>query len=290
MTDWICDFRIWRARRKRFADEWSFHCEMAARELQCFGLTYREARREASRRLGSQATYRREALRQIGGDARGLLSLLPIARVGRSPWLMPLILALFTTLALGLDPHRSQTLESMRGFLPFAGDVIVSRFLPLTPAGIVPAGIARLVVWLLLLFGLGRLVTLGATVRPWRAMVYGAGVLFGLGVVLSLCWTVGLAALLSRRWGADLAQGTVLVVFLFGHLALSYGILCWWWRDLVSRCPRCLRLLGMTLERGKAHGILLDFLEIEGVCLRGHGQARENRWRRDFECDTSLYS
>jgi hypothetical protein len=289
MADWISALRIWWARRKRFADEWSFHCEMAARELQYLGLTHREARCEASRRLGSRAAYRQKALREIGGDARGLLSLLPIARVRRSPWLAPWILALFTALALGLDPLRSEALESMRGFLPFAGDVVVSRFLPLTPAGIVPAGVAKLVVWLLLLFGLGRLVTIGATVGTWRAMFYGAAVLLGLGVVLTVCWTVGLGVLLSTRWGNDLAQGVTLIVFLFVHLALSYGVLCWWWRDLVSRCPRCLRLLGMTQDRGKAHGVLLEFLEIESVCLRGHGQARESRWRRDFECGTSLY-
>src|SRR5215475_13577426 len=102
MADWISALRIWRARRKRFADEWSFHCEMAARELQCFGLTCREARREASRQLGSRAAHRQRALREIGGDARGLLSLLPIARAGRSPWLAPGILGLFTALALGL--------------------------------------------------------------------------------------------------------------------------------------------------------------------------------------------
>jgi hypothetical protein len=130
---------------------------------------------------------------------------------------------------------------------------------------------------------------MGSTVRTWRAMLYGAGVLLGLGFVFGVCWTVGLGALLSTRWGNDLAQGAALIVFLFGYLSLSYAMLCWWWRDLALRCPRCLRLLGMTQDRGKAHGILVDFLEIESVCLRGHGQARKNRWRRDFECDTSLY-
>jgi hypothetical protein len=203
--------------------------------------------------------------------------------------LAPWILALSTSLALALDPLRSQALHSMRGFLPFAGDVVVNRLLPLTPTGLVPAGVARLMVWLLLLLGLIRLVSMGSTVRTWRTMLYGAGVLLGLGFVFGVCWTVGLEALLSTRWGNDLAQGAVLIVFLFGHLALSYGMLCWWRRDLASRCPRCLRLLGMTQDRGKAHGILVDFLEIESVCLRGHGQVRKNRWRRDFECDTSLY-
>jgi hypothetical protein len=289
MADWISGFRTWRARRKRFADEWNFHREMAARELQCFGLTYREARRHASRRLGSRVAHRREALRQIGGDSRGLLSLLPIVRVRRSPWLAPWILALFTSLALGLDPLRTQVLESMRGVLPFADDVIVLRLLPLTPPGIVPTGIARLTVWLLLLLGLARLVSLGATLRHWRSLAYGTGVLVGLGIVSGVCWTAGLGILLCARWGADFAQGAALIVFLFGHLTLSYAAFSWWWRDLESRCPRCLSLLGMARGRGRAQNILLDPLEIESVCLRGHGQARENRWGRDFECDPSTY-
>lgn len=291
MAEWIFGFRIWLARRKRFADEWSFHCEMAVRELQSFGMTYREARRDATRRLGSRAAYRRKALREIGGDARGLLSVLPIARVSRSPWLAPWIIALFTALALGLDPLRNQVLESMRAFLPLADAPIVLRFLPLEPSGIVPTGMARLVVWLFLFLGLTRLVVFALTVRRWLTAIYGAGVLFGLGILLAACWTAGLGILLFARWGADLAQGSALMGFVFCYLALSYTSFGWWSRDLRSRCPRCLTSLGMAQRRGKAQNILLDPLEIESVCLRGHGQARENRWRRDFECEpSSLYS
>lgn len=89
MSEWLSGSLIWWARRRRFAEEWKFHLEMAVSELQSFGLGYREARRHARRRLGARAKHRRAAMREIGADARGLLTLLPVARARRSAMLAP---------------------------------------------------------------------------------------------------------------------------------------------------------------------------------------------------------
>jgi hypothetical protein len=124
---------------------------------------------------------------------------------------------------------------------------------------------------------------------PPRAAAYGTGMQLGLGLVWCICWVTSVGILLHARWGCDLAQGAALIVLLFGYSMLGYGVLRWWWHDLKSRCPCCLRLLGMTQHRGKAQDVLLEPVEIESVCLYGHGQAKESRWRQEFECDTSAY-
>jgi len=289
VRDWISGFRSWRALRKRFAEEWDFHRDMAALDLQWLGLTPREARRNARSRLGDRAAHRQEALREIGGDARGLIAMLPIPETRRSPWLIPVMLGLFIGLALGLNPFRTQVIESMRRFLPFTDGAIVSRLVPLTPPGAAPTGIARLTLWTFLLLGCVRLAGFRSHRSHWRAAVYGTGMLFGLGLVWCICWVTSVGILLHARWGCDLVQGAALIVLLFGYSMLGYGVLRWWWHDLKSRCPCCLRLLGMTQHRGKAQDVLLEPLEIESVCLYGHGQAKESRWRREFECDTSTY-
>ena len=103
MSGWISGFRTWWAIRKRFAEEWDFHRDMTALDLQWLGLTPREARRHARYRLGDRAAHRQEALREIGGDARGLIAMLPIPETRRSPWLIPVMLGLFIGLALGLN-------------------------------------------------------------------------------------------------------------------------------------------------------------------------------------------
>jgi hypothetical protein len=56
-----------------------------------------------------------------------------------------------------------------------------------------------------------------------------------------------------------------------------------WWIDVENRCPYCLRLPGMPETRGNAHDVLLDPLEIESICFRGHGVVLERRCGQRFQ-------
>ena len=290
MADWISGFLTWRARRRRFSEEWRFHREMAIRDLEELGLTRWEARRKSAARLGARTAYRRQALREIGGDWRALTGLLPIARAMRSPWLALWSFALAAIAALAWNPLQEGVLRGLCGLLPFSGAAPPARLIPLTPPGLAPTSIARLVLWTFLLAGLAKLANTTAARREWRAALYGAGILLNLGLVWSISWIAGCQILLRARWGQDLLQGLALIGFFFGQVYLAFYASCWWRHDLESRCPHCLRRLGLERTRGKAHDLLVDPAEVEAVCLYGHGQATKSRWRRNFECDTATLS
>jgi len=93
----------------------------------------------------------------------------------------------------------------------------------------------------------------------------------------------GMQILASRSWGHDGIQGLALLTFLFGFVGMLYLALWQWWIDVENRCPYFLRLPGMSETRGNAHDVLVDPLEIESICIRGHGVVPESRWRRRFQ-------
>jgi hypothetical protein len=109
-------------------------------------------------------------------------------------------------------------------------------------------------------------------------MVLGEIVLGG-----AVSWVTGMQILASRSWGHDGLQGFALLGFLFVFVALVYLSLWRWWADVENRCPYCLRLPGMPETRGNAHDVLVDPLEIESICFRGHGVVLQSRWRRRFQ-------
>jgi len=289
MAELFAALAIWWERRRRFAREWKFHREMAAADLRSLGLSPAEARQQARRRLGARANHRRAALRGIGADARSLLELLPIARAGRSPLLMPLVILVVTATVFALSPQREQILESVRGFLPFTRALPVERLIPLTPAGVVPVGFASLVLWTCVLVGLARLAALYVSLRQWRVFAYGGFLLAIFVMAGAVIWSYGLQLLLGARWGIDGVQGFALVAFGFAFPGLAFLSIGFWFRDLEQRCPRCLRALGLQRRQGKPYDVLVEPAELESVCLYGHGQATASRWKKSFACDDSAF-
>lgn len=281
MREWIRAFRIWRSRRRRFAEEWAFHLEMAAGELESLGMHPVEAQRQARRRLGARRLHRRAAMRELEADARGLRDLLPIRSVRRGAFLAPLLIAASVAVMLALNPARVQVVESLYRLLPSTRADDVPTLMPLT-AGAVPTGFASLALWLFVLVGVGR-VALGFSARGnWRAGAYAVAVLCELAMAGGVCWATGLQLLLGWRWGSDLLQGVALGSFAFAFSWSAWFAQRLWWRDVERRCPVCLRLPGMPEVRGKRCDVLLEPLEVEAICLRGHGLAIESRWQRGF--------
>src|SRR5215831_15559077 len=84
--------REWRELRSRVYEERRFHFERAVEDLIELGASAGEAKRAARRRIGSHHSLRL-ALREIGGDLRGLIRLLRVHGVFASPWLQPVALA-----------------------------------------------------------------------------------------------------------------------------------------------------------------------------------------------------
>ncbi len=261
---------------------------MSASQLEALGFSPREARRLARRRLGARARHRRAALRETGGDARGLIALLPLASTKRSPILPAASIALAIALALALNPRRAQVLESMCALLPLAGPLKGQRWIPLTPEGVAPMGIAAMTLWTLAAIGAARLATAFAPRKQWRLCLYALILLGGLAIIGGICWISGLQILLSRSWGFDIAQGGALGAFVLAYWWAAYFAMKFWWRDLERRCPSCIRLPGMPESRGKELQLIVDPLEVESICLHGHGLAVESRWRRTFESGGSL--
>jgi hypothetical protein len=256
---------------------------MSASELESLGLSRGEARRLARRRLGRRRIYRRAAMRELGADARGLLELLPIRRLKRNPGLAPCLLGIVAALALGLNPARRQALESMRHLLPFTGPVELKRMIPLSPAGVVPVGFAAVVLWIVTLVGTARIAARLTRPGTWRICLYAGALLGEAAVFAGVVWATGMQLLLASGWGFDIGQGLALGLFLLAYSWSAYGAMNLWWRDVERRCPVCLSLPAMPEIRGKQHDVLVEPLEVESVCLQGHGLAVESRWRRSFD-------
>lgn len=253
MAEWIRAFRFWLYRRRRLNREIRFRREM-----------------------GLPVVHRREAARQSEAGLRGLFSLLPLTRTKRGPFFHPLLIALATTLVVLLDPLRAQLFESISGVAH------AQRFIPLTPAGIVPMGFAVVVLAMFLMVGAVRTARGPLPRRNWRILLYATLLLVELAFAGVVLWVVGMQSLLSWRWGNDRIQGLALCYFAFGYLGLAWQAMRRWWRDVELRCPLCLRLLGMHEVHGRAHALLVEPAETESICLYGHGAVLESRWRRSF--------
>ncbi len=104
----------WLERRARVCGERRFHLESAAAEYRALGLSPRESRRKARVRFGSRKRFR-DALRELGGDVRGLADLLRAYRVGASAWVQPGSLLVAMVLMLLLSPAPRALLEGIIG-------------------------------------------------------------------------------------------------------------------------------------------------------------------------------
>ncbi len=288
MPEWLDGVAKWWKRRRRFAEEWRFHLEMAASDFEQMGLSPREARQTAKRGLGSRRTHRRAALREMAADFRGLARSFPTNRWKRGALAVPAAVLLITVLALVLDPARTRAIESLQGLLPFGSPPAVERFVPLTPSGIAPAGLAAITLWTFLMMGVAAIAARLADQNKWRLCVYAASTLLSMALLGGVCWVVALQFLLSEPWASDILQGAVLVIFVAAYLWTTYAAWRFWWRDVKRRCPLCLRVLGMPEVRGHEHNFLLDPREVESICFNGHGAVTESRWTCRFECGQPL--
>lgn len=104
----------WLERRARLYGERRFHREQAAAEFRGLGCSSREAKRMARVRLGSRR-HRTAALGEIGGDLRGLASLLGAYRVSASAGLQPALLLAGIIVILFLSPSPRALVEGIIG-------------------------------------------------------------------------------------------------------------------------------------------------------------------------------
>jgi hypothetical protein len=280
---WWTEFMEWRARRRRFAEEWSFHRHMAARELHAMGVHRKEARKLAAQRLGRRKTHRSEALRLLRADWRSLLETLPWRRWRRSPWLVGSIAGLAGPLLLIANPDRSEVIRPVASILLLATRQAAVRLVPLTPGGAVPVGAARLMLWTWIIAGLTSIAVEPRFRGRWRVWIYGLPTIAGFAAFGAVFWVTALQCTLRTRWPSDLLQGLALNVFAFAFAFAAFAGFRWWRRDLSRRCPICLRLLGMPEIRGAGCGVLVDPEETEAICMRGHGASVESRWGQRFQ-------
>lgn len=113
--------REWLEVRRRVREEFRFHLDRAAQDLRELGLTARTARRKVRARMGGRR-YRGVALRELGGDAKGLIQLLRAHRVGASLLMQPLALALAGALFLAASPAPRDILTSLARTPAVPGD------------------------------------------------------------------------------------------------------------------------------------------------------------------------
>jgi hypothetical protein len=285
--EWARELAAWWKRRRRFAEEWAFHRDMAISEFESLGMSRREARQLARRRLGGYFHYRRAALAELRSDYRALLHLLPRSRVKKSPFLVPAVIAVTAGLMLAFNPQRLQVIESLSGLLPFAPPTDVARLVPLTPRGVVPTGFAAVTLWAFALIAIARMAAAPRLRAHWRTWMFGGATLLLLIAFSGIFWATALQILLGSQWTLDRTQGAAMVAFLFAYVGWAFAALRFWYRDLESRCPFCLRRLGMPEVRGNAHDVLISPLETETVCLHGHGLNLESHWGPVFAPDHS---
>ena len=285
--EWSREFANWRARRRRFAEEWAFHRDMAISEFESLGMSHREARRLARRRLGARFNYRRAALRELQSDCRTLLQLLPLHRMKKSPLLLPTVIAVTIGLMLAFNPLRLQVIQSMQGLVPFVPHRGFERLIPLTPRGVVPTGFAAVTLWSFWLIAMARLAAAPRLRAHFRVWAFGGAILVLLMAFGGVFWATALQVLLVNRWAHEGAQGSAIIAFLFGYVGWAFAALRFWYHDLESRCPVCLRRFGMPEVRGSVNDVLIAPLETETICLHGHGLNVESIWGPVFAPDPS---
>ena len=277
----------WLSRRRRFREEWDFHREMAIAEFEALGLSRTEATRLAERRLGSYFAHRRSALRQLRAQITDLLDVLPWCRIRSSALLVPAIVLLTLAAIVLPNPHRLEVLANTGSLVPFLPNRHVDRFVPLTPSNLVPMAFPDVMLWGLTLIGLARVAATPKFRRQWRIWAFTAATLVPLVVLSAALWTTALPLLMKDRWHSDALQGLALVTFCFAYSGWAFLVFKVWYRDLLSRCPICLRRLGMAELRGNSADLLIAPLERETICLYGHGVNLESHWSQTFEVDRS---
>ena len=286
ISDWKSAFVLWRKRRRRFTEEWNFHREALISEFESRGYGKREARIAAAQRMGARFRYRREALGAMGGNWQGLLSLLPIRSTARSPFLAPIVLILGPVLALVLNPQRVMALRCIDAMLLFQDLPAMDRIIPLAPSGLAPVELPAVLLRIAAVIGLGMVV---AAPRPIYARLYAGVVLLGIMLTFAVAWVTGMQVLASRSWGHDGLQGLALLSFMFAFTGIL-SIAMWRWRlDFQARCPCCMRLPGMPRSSGRVNDLIIDPLQTDSICFRGHGSVIQTRWSRRFRPATPLF-
>ncbi len=114
MSRALSALREWLQLRSRLAEERRFHIEQAAAEFCGAGMSRRAANRKARVRFGGH-TNLKVALRELGGDFPGLVSLARAHRVFASAWLQPLFLLATVALILLLSSAPRAVVEGLIG-------------------------------------------------------------------------------------------------------------------------------------------------------------------------------
>lgn len=263
--------REWQLRRHRFSEEWEFHRDRLTAELEGLGLCQREVKKVVRRRLGRKSRWRREALKEIGGDWRALFELYwrdPCS----SPWLAPTCLALAIGILFICNPLRGQMLTSLLSE--------PHEYVPLRKTVVVPADFARCIWGAILLFGA---VWLARHRIGLRICLY-ASILLLLMAAFGVClWIAAVQASIAIKWPSDLLQGLVILGFFFAYFWGSLIAAKRWRQSVAVRCPICLKRLRFPITRGRGCDVLVEPLEHESICLEGHGALTENYWTATFQ-------
>jgi len=308
------DLRKWLERRRRFAEEWAFHRERAAVELESLGLNRQEAEAMASTRMGRRSRYRRDALHEAGADLAGLLQLLLPHRSLHAAWILPLTLAAVLGLLYASNPGRQHVWQTVTGS-NFVAEVATSRSHGCTPRtppadialvwrtadpcverapwvqpATIPAAFGKAASWIIVLVGGWPLLRFWwANRATWRLMLYGISTLLLLAGIATTLFVTAMqyhSLVAYSHWG--LRTAAYLTYTLAHTLAVAF-IYRRWRLDVDSRCPCCLESLRMPMERGHLDSLLIDPPEVESVCLQGHGTLTETRWRREFQDSRSFW-
>ena len=202
MLRYVDHIREWLERRRSFEQEWAFHQERAAVELEAFGLNRQEAEQMAAARMGRLSRSRRDALREAGGDLLGLRRLLLPGFTLHTAWMLPLALAAVLATVYAVNPGRAPVWQTLTGS-NFATEVDPGRSAKCTPRtpsadislqwhtadpcverapwvqpATIPAAFGKAASWIIVLVGGWPLLRLWWTKRAtWRLMVYGLSTL-----------------------------------------------------------------------------------------------------------------
>jgi hypothetical protein len=297
----------WRSRRADLRQEWVFHIQRAAFELEDLGFSREEARQLAEERLGPRSRYRRKAIRDAGAGLAGLVALIAPRPPWRSPWAVPAALFAALALVVALNPGRKAVASAVLdpanflrdGVTPYppppncwpalpsatprtAADPCVLRAPWMKPI-VIPAGWAKLffgAFFLGTVWPLARMVL--RTRKGWRLLLFGVAFQGGIVLLATTVWVTTLQYFMLITW-TDWALREVSIVSLhLGLIGVAAGTAKWWRTDVYRRCPECLERLLLPEEHGRMNSFLLEPLEVEMVCVNGHGTLAEDHWQRRF--------
>jgi hypothetical protein len=144
---------------------------------------------------------------------------------------------------------------------------------------------AEITLWCFVLIGVAHLAATPKLRGYWRAWVFAVGTLFLVVALDAVLWATGIQLVMEKRWFSDALQGMAIVSFPFTFVGWAFVTMRLWRHDLLSRCPACLRRLGLSDVRGNPSDLLIAPLERETICLHGHGANIESRWGHAFETD-----